>query len=98
MLRRPPRSTLFPYTTLSKPQEQHLFRKMNYLKYRAAKLLRGMQTPAGRINTQKLRTQDLDEIDLCIKQANEVKDLLIGCNMRLVVSIAKRHAAQSDNF
>jgi RNA polymerase sigma factor (sigma-70 family) len=27
-----------------------------------------------------------------------VKDLLISCNMRLVVSIAKRHSAQTDNF
>ena len=31
-------------------------------------------------------------------QANEVKDLLINANMRLVVSIAKKHAAQTDNF
>jgi RNA polymerase sigma factor (sigma-70 family) len=94
----PELAALYEMPLLSKPQEQHLFRKMNYLKYRAAKLLKGMQTPAGRINTQKLRTQDLDEIDLCLKQANEVKDLLIGCNMRLVVSIAKRHVAQTDNF
>jgi RNA polymerase primary sigma factor len=83
---------------LSKPQEQHLFRKMNYLKYRAAKLLDGMKTPTGRINTQKVRTQDLDQIDTYLKKANEIKDLLIACNMRLVVSIAKRHAAQTDNF
>jgi RNA polymerase sigma factor (sigma-70 family) len=83
---------------LTKAQEQHLFRKMNYLKYRAAKLLEGMKTASGRINTQKLRTQDLDVIDDCLKQANEVKDLLISCNMRLVVSIAKRHAGQTDNF
>jgi RNA polymerase sigma factor (sigma-70 family) len=94
----PELASLYEMPLLTKPQEQHLFRKMNYLKYRAAKLLKGMQTPAGRINTQKLRMQDLDEIDLCLKQANEVKDLLIGCNMRLVVSIAKRHAAQTDSF
>jgi RNA polymerase sigma factor (sigma-70 family) len=89
---------LYAMPLLSKPQEQHLFRKMNYLKYRAAKLLESMKTASGRINTQKLRTQDLDVIDDCLKQANEVKDLLISCNMRLVVSIAKRHAGQTDNF
>jgi RNA polymerase sigma factor (sigma-70 family) len=83
---------------LSKPQEQHLFRKMNYLKYKAAKLLAGMKTLAGRINTQKVRTQDLDEIDQCLARANEIKDVLIRCNMRLVVSIAKRHSGQTDNF
>jgi RNA polymerase sigma factor (sigma-70 family) len=83
---------------LSKPQEQHLFRKMNYLKFRAAKLLDSMKSATGRINTQKVRTQDLDQIDTYLKNANEVKDLLIACNMRLVVSIAKRHAGQTDNF
>ncbi len=94
----PELASLYEMPLLTKPQEQHLFRKMNFLKYRAARLLEGMKTPTGRINTQKLRTQDLDQIDSYLRQANEVKDLLIGCNMRLVVSIAKRHSGQTDNF
>jgi RNA polymerase sigma factor (sigma-70 family) len=94
----PELASLYEMPLLSKPQEQHLFRKMNYLKYRAARLLESMKTPTGRINTQKLRTQDLDRIDDYLKKANQIKDLLIGCNMRLVVSIAKRHSGQTDNF
>jgi len=94
----PELASLYAMPLLTKPQEQHLFRKMNFLKYRSAKRLEAMKTPAGRINTQKVRTQDLDEIDSDLKKANEVKDLLINCNMRLVVSIAKRHSAQTDNF
>jgi RNA polymerase sigma factor (sigma-70 family) len=94
----PELASLYEMPLLTKPQEQHQFRKMNFLKYRAVRLLEGMKTPAGRINTQKLRTQDLDQIDSDLKRANEVKDVLIGCNMRLVVSIAKRHAGQTDNF
>jgi RNA polymerase sigma factor (sigma-70 family) len=94
----PELAALYEMPLLTKPQEQHLFRKMNFLKFRAARLLEGMQTPLGRINTQKLRTQDLDQIDSYLKKANEVKDLLISCNMRLVVSIAKRHSGQTDNF
>jgi RNA polymerase sigma factor (sigma-70 family) len=94
----PELASLYEMPLLTKPQEQHLFRKMNYLKYKAARLLEGMKTPTGRINTQKLRTQDLDQIDAYLREANEVKDLLIGCNMRLVVSIAKRHSGQTDNF
>jgi len=94
----PELASLYEMPLLTKPQEQHLFRKMNFLKHRAARRLEAMKTPAGRINTQKLRTQDLDEIDSDLKRANEVKDLLIGCNMRLVVSIAKRHSGQTDNF
>jgi RNA polymerase primary sigma factor len=94
----PELASLYEMPLLTKPQEQHLFRKMNFLKFRAAQRLASMKTPSGRINTQKLRTQDLDQIDSDLKQASEVKDLLIGCNMRLVVSIAKRHAGQADNF
>ncbi len=94
----PELSALYTLPLLTKPQEQHLFRKMNFLKHKAARLLEGMKTLSGRINTQKLRTQDLDQIDTYLKKANEVKDMLIGCNMRLVVSIAKRHSAQTDNF
>jgi RNA polymerase primary sigma factor len=90
--------SLYSMPLLTKPQEQHLFRKMNFLKHKAARLLKSMTTLSGRINTQKLRTQDLDQIDTYLKKANEVKDLLIGCNMRLVVSIAKRHSGQTDNF
>jgi len=31
-------------------------------------------------------------------RATAVKDQLVACNMRLVVSIAKRHSGQIDNF
>src|SRR6202035_716483 len=40
----------------------------------------------------------LKDIEELTQQANEVKDQLINANMRLVVNIAKRHAAQTDNF
>jgi RNA polymerase sigma factor (sigma-70 family) len=94
----PELASCYAMPLLTKPQEQHLFRKMNFLKHKAVRLLDSMKTLSGRINTQKLRTQDLDQIDTYLKKANEVKDVLIGCNMRLVVSIAKRHSAQTDNF
>ena len=94
----PELSSLYEMPLLTKPQEQHLFRKMNYLKFRAARLLDSMKTPGGRINSQKLRTESLDQIDAFLKQANEIKDVLISCNMRLVVSIAKKHSGQTDNF
>ena len=57
-----------------------------------------MLTPTGRIDPHKVRTQDLDEVEGLLAEANRVKDLLINCNMRLVVSIAKRHSGQTDNF
>jgi RNA polymerase sigma factor (sigma-70 family) len=87
----PELAPLYEMPLLSREQEQHLFRKMNYLKHRAYQLRKGLD-PA------RAKTQELDEIERWQDQANEVKELLINCNMRLVVSIAKRHVAQTDNF
>jgi len=94
----PELASLYETPLLTKDQEQHQFRKMNYLKHKAARLLDTMKLADGRINSQRVRTQDLDEIDSYLDQANDIKDRLINCNMRLVVSIAKRHSGQTDNF
>ncbi len=87
----PELAPLYEMPLLSKEQEQHLFRKMNFLKHKAH-LLRQNLDP------NRARTQELDRIEELQDQASEVKDRLINCNMRLVVSIAKRHVAQTDNF
>jgi RNA polymerase primary sigma factor len=87
----PELAPLYEMPLLTRAQEQHLFRKMNYLKYRAAQL-------RHRLDPARARTQELDQIEALQDRANEVKELLINCNMRLVVSIAKRHVAQTDNF
>jgi len=94
----PELASLYEIPLLNKEQEQHLFRKMNFLKHRAAKLLEAIKLPAGLVNYQRLRVEDLDKVEHYLDAANRIKDLLINCNMRLVVSIAKRHAAQTDNF
>ena len=83
---------------LNKDQEQHLFRKMNFLKYKAARMLEAMTLPTGSINHEELRVETLEQVEDYLEEANEVKDLLIRCNMRLVTSIAKRHAGQAENF
>src|SRR5262249_17672326 len=83
---------------LTKDQEQHLFRKMNFLKHQAKLLRDKMETPTGKIDPTHVRTQDLERYDSLLDQANAVKEQLISCNMRLVVSIAKRHSGQTDNF
>jgi RNA polymerase sigma factor (sigma-70 family) len=94
----PELASLYEVPLLSKEQEQHLFRKMNFLKYKATRILDDMKTTTGRLDPHRVRTQDLDDVEALLADATKVKDLLINCNMRLVVSIAKRHAAQSDNF
>jgi RNA polymerase sigma factor (sigma-70 family) len=95
----PELAPLYEVPLLNKEQEQHLFRKMNFLKYQAAKLRNGLRKSAsGSIDPSKVRIQTLDRIEELQKQANEVKEQLINANMRLVVNIAKRHSGQTDNF
>lgn len=94
----PELASLYEMPLLSKDQEQHLFRKMNFLKFKAGKMLDALRLPGGLVNYQRLRVEDLDKIEHYIDEANKIKDLLINCNMRLVVSIAKRHSGQTDNF
>jgi len=94
----PELASLYEMPLLNKEQEQHQFRKMNFLKHKAAQLLEAIKLPGGMVNYHRLRVEDLDKIEHYLDEANRIKDLLINCNMRLVVSIAKRHSGQTDNF
>lgn len=87
----PELASLYEMPLLSKEQEQHLFRKMNFLKHKASVL-------RSRLDPTRARIQDIKLIEDLQSEASEVKDRLISSNMRLVVAIAKRHAAQTDNF
>jgi RNA polymerase sigma factor (sigma-70 family) len=87
----PELAPLYEVPLLNKDQEQHLFRQMNYLKYKAAQL-------RSRLDPARARIHEIRAVEGYQRRAAEVKDQLINCNMRLVVSIAKRHAGQTDNF
>lgn len=87
----PELTSLYEMPLLNKEQEQHLFRQMNFLKHKARKLRESLDASRARI-------QDIREIEEMQDRAAAVKDQLIACNMRLVVSIAKRHSGQIDNF
>jgi RNA polymerase sigma factor (sigma-70 family) len=87
----PELASLYEVPLLDKEQEQHLFRQMNFFKHKAAKL-------RSRLDPTRARIHQLKQIENLQVRANAVKDQLINCNMRLVVSIAKRHASQTDNF
>ena len=84
-------ASLYDVPLLSREQEAHLFRKMNFLKYRALKL-------RDAIDPLKATTTILDEIDQLLEAALVVKNQIIRANLRLVVSIAKKHVGRSDNF
>jgi len=82
----PELASLYETPLLNKEQEQHLFRKMNFLKHQAAKL-------RAKLDPARARIQDLERIEELQNQATAIKDQLISSNMRLVVAIVKRHSA-----
>jgi RNA polymerase sigma factor (sigma-70 family) len=97
----PELASCYEYPLLAKDQEQHQFRKMNYLKFKAAKLRDQIRKEGGdeaEVDPTRVRIQTLKEIEDFQLEANAVKEMLINCNLRLVVNIAKKHSAQAENF
>lgn len=84
-------ASLYTVALLTREEEGYWFRKMNYLKFKAAAL-------QEQIDIRKPKSKDLDELDELIREATKVKNFLIRSNLRLVVSIAKRHMKPSVNF
>ncbi len=84
-------ASLYDVQLLTREQEYHLFRQMNYLKFKAAKL-------RGTLDVAEPVVAVMDEIDRLYQQAVEVKNRIVQANLRLVVSIAKRHMKSSDDF
>jgi len=84
-------ASLYDVPLLSREQEAHLFRKMNFLKYRANKLRES-------VDPSRAKPAVLDEIERLQEEALAVKNQIIRANLRLVVSIAKKHLGPSNNF
>jgi RNA polymerase primary sigma factor/RNA polymerase sigma factor len=76
---------------LTREQEQHLFRKYNFLKFKAARMRK-------ELDLARARSQERDEIQALHDEAIKVKNRIVQSNLRLVVSIAKRHVNGSDDF
>lgn len=84
-------ASLYEVPLLTREQEYHLFRKMNYLKHAAGKLREELDLKAPIIAT-------MDRIEQLYEMSVDVKNKIVQSNLRLVVSIAKRHLAPNDDF
>ncbi|MBN1852218.1 MAG: sigma-70 family RNA polymerase sigma factor [Pirellulales bacterium] len=78
-------TSLYEVPLLTREQEVHLFRKMNYLKYKASKLI-------ARLDPEHPDNRLLDRIEQLYRQSVEVKNEIIRANLRLVVAMTKRYA------
>lgn len=75
---------LYAVPLLTAQQERDLFRRYNYLKYLAHRL-------RDKIDMQSPSAGEINEVESLLVRANMVKNRIIRANLRLVVSIAKRH-------
>lgn len=84
-------ASLYEMPLLTKEQEQYLFRKYNYLKFKAARL-------REELDPEQPKAQVMDEIEELYEQIVTTKNQIAKANLRLVVSIAKRHVTPDQNF
>jgi RNA polymerase primary sigma factor/RNA polymerase sigma factor len=84
-------ASLYEMPLLTREQEAYLFRKYNYLKYKAAKL-------RNQLDLAQPKASLMDEIEKLQHQGVATKNDIARANLRLVVSIAKRHVTPDQNF
>ncbi|MCP4774803.1 MAG: RNA polymerase subunit sigma-70, partial [Planctomycetaceae bacterium] len=84
-------ASLYEVALLTREQEQYLFRKYNFLKFQASRL-------RGKLDPSNAKSSEMDTIEQLYDDAVKIKNRIVQANLRLVVSIAKRHVAASEDF
>jgi RNA polymerase primary sigma factor/RNA polymerase sigma factor len=84
-------ATLYEAPLLTREQEGHLFRKMNYLKYKASAL-------RAQLDLSQPASSLMDRIETMYVESVATKNRIISANLRLVVSIAKRYVGPAGDF
>ncbi|MBC7852022.1 MAG: sigma-70 family RNA polymerase sigma factor [Pirellulaceae bacterium] len=84
-------ASLYEVPLLTREQEYHLFRKFNFLKFKAGKI-------RAAIDPAHARTKEMNDIERLYEEAVKVKNQIVQANLRLVVSIAKRHISGTEDF
>jgi RNA polymerase primary sigma factor len=84
-------ASLYEVPLLTREQEVWLFRKFNYLKYKASKL-------REQLDPEQPNSRLMDQIERLYGEIVEIKNRIVRANLRLVVSIAKRRVSPGDSF
>jgi RNA polymerase primary sigma factor/RNA polymerase sigma factor len=84
-------ASLYEVPLLSRRQEGHLFRKLNYLKYKASRL-------REKLNVAQPSTRLMDRIEKLYHESAATKNEIVRANLRLVVSLSKRYLNPGQNL
>jgi RNA polymerase primary sigma factor/RNA polymerase sigma factor len=84
-------ASLYEVPLLDRQQEAHLFRKLNYVKYKACRLRQRLDPDCPQVSL-------MDRIERLYGEAVATKNEIIRANLRLVVAIAKRHVGPMEDF
>jgi RNA polymerase primary sigma factor len=76
---------------LNREHELELFRRYNYLKFLASQI-------RSKIKLSRIYSSLLTEVEDYLTEAEDIKKTIIEANLRLVVSIASKHASGGANF
>ncbi len=77
---------LFRVPLLTRTGEVVLFRKMNYLKFKACRLI-------AALDSVRARPEQFTEIEQLLEAATQVRNDIAQANLRLVVNVARKHLA-----
>jgi RNA polymerase sigma factor (sigma-70 family) len=83
--------SLYVTPLLTAEQEQDIFRRYNYVKFKVAAAL-------SALDLDEITEPQFDALEGLIAQVESIKQRIIRANLRLVVSIAKKHAGRSSSF
>ena len=82
---------LYDVPLLTRQQESHLFRKMNYLKYKASML-------RGQLDLDRPTSRLMRQIEKLYDESAATKTQIVCANLRLVVSVSKRYVRPTRDF
>lgn len=82
---------LYRQPLFSPEQERTMFRRYNYLKFKAEKLRK-------RLEPLEATDAHIEDLERMLARSDEVKNEILRANLRLVVSIARRHVGRSACF
>jgi RNA polymerase sigma factor (sigma-70 family) len=82
---------LYRTPLLTPARERALFLKLNFQKFRFAQARRGVEP-------ERVRNRDLSELEALLAEAQETKKQIVQANLRLVVSVARKHVRPGINL